>query len=430
MKASNLPGTITLLGFLVATLIGAFYRLHYQGAALTEIGFFFLLSISLCIFSFRRESTHQFARSSLFIFLVTLLVWTAFSTIIHASFSAVLQATIYFSFITFALTRLSLPTHHIKASIIILLAVITIQLFVDITLPNRSLSNPLDYYSGTFIMANNKARFLAYVLPLAILIAANENKTSMKVFGVVAAACGLVSFYIGYSHASYAFAAVAILLAVLFKRLYVGIAALLIVLSLLYFAVQIALTSTRLTTEQEALLLFNATRFIDTQYGVAGIYAYGLQKLDDYLYLFGIGLGQFSTRAAQMFSTQISSNIPETMITYGELFKTKAPYGLSSIFVLLIEGGVFALAILAAILRKLSAFNDHLLVRYMAYYVIIMALYSPVFFEFSEFYAYLFSLIVAKSYLRANHFGPYGSKSVTQSSSVAHSTPAFLLARQ
>ncbi|MNF93386.1 hypothetical protein D3C84_760590 [compost metagenome] len=213
---------------------------------------------------------------------------------------------------------------------------------------------------------------------------------------------GGASFYIGYSNISYVFIILSALLAFTFKSYYKGILCAFLGLTLILTSFKLILSLIDLNPTEEALVLYNTTRYIDTELGVAAVYNYGLAKMQDYFYIVGVGLGQFSTRGAQFFHTALNRDIPETMIVYGQLFKASTPYGLSSIFTLLTEGGIAGLIVVYLTIRRIAIHTSGFISRYMAFYIFLMMLYSPVLFEFSELFSYFICLVIAEKYVILN----------------------------
>ncbi|MCA0131295.1 hypothetical protein [Winogradskyella alexanderae] len=268
-----------------------------------------------------------------------------------------------------------------------------LQLFFDLLFP-RDVIDIMDKYSGTFIMANNKSRFLMFVYPYAVFLPKHYypyNNLGKITFLV---AVGF-SIYIGYSNLAIAIFFLSLIIAFLTKNIYV--------VGLFYIFGFMALSSIveyyalRDTNKDYTPLEMNYHRFFHDEHGVEAVYKYGFKKLVESNFI-GVGFGNFSSRSGQIFESEVTENIPKQLIKFWlPLFETKAPYGLSSLYVLIVELGVFALIPIFVLLRWLNSIyhksNYH--IRVMIVFMFLIINYNPTFFEFNECVLYLLTLVIA-----------------------------------
>ncbi|WP_133303039.1 hypothetical protein [Cupriavidus lacunae] len=273
-----------------------------------------------------------------------------------------------------------------------------LQLVFDVLLPQKNRIDPQDWYAGTFLIANNKSRILAFFLVLFSAISVLER----KYFRWVAVAIPVcVSAYLGHSYASYGFVTCALLLSYMFRRPIVGVVSIgLAVICSKIFADWLIQQSFD-NHELSMLLMYNYARYFDPVSGVFALYKYGADALMESGFM-GTGLGSFVSRAANFFSTPLYRGIPETMIVYGEYFKAATPYGLSALFVPIVEQGFLGVAYVMLIIGLLvRAFGSDFWGRFCFFYIIVILLYSPVMLEFSEFFIYVATGVSALRVLRS-----------------------------
>jgi hypothetical protein len=267
-----------------------------------------------------------------------------------------------------------------------------LQLFFDFFFP-KDVIDLKDQFSGTFIMANNKSRFLFLILPLVLYLP--KNKFYWKKYGkTIMIISVLTSSYLGYSS-----------LGIMLFLLSVGLSyfiknskSLLFVFLMVFFTLPIVVKyySDKDTKKEYSKIEMNYHRFFHEEHGVKSVYLYGIEKLKE-SYFLGVGYGNFSSRSGQLFKSEITKNIPKQLIKFWvPLFETKAPYGLSSLFVLIVELGIFAII---PIFILLSWFNKLLLkgnfyLRIMVIYTFFIINYNPTFFEFNEAFIYFFVLLI------------------------------------
>jgi len=271
------------------------------------------------------------------------------------------------------------------------------QLFFDLLFP-RDVFDFMDKYSGTFIMANNKSRFLMFIFPYAFFLPKRYylfNGLGKSVFLI--SVC--YSIYIGYSNLAIGIFFLSLVLAFITKNIYV--------IGVIYVVGVIALSSIvsyyamKDESKDFTPLEMNYHRFFDQEHGVAAVYKYGFEKLKESSFI-GVGFGNFSSRSGQIFESEVTENIPKQLIKFWQpLFETKAPYGLSSLYVLIIELGIFALIPIIILLRWLNSIYSkcpyHL--RVMIVFMFLIINYNPTFFEFNECVLYMLTIIIANKLL-------------------------------
>lgn len=269
-----------------------------------------------------------------------------------------------------------------------------LQLFFDLSFP-RDTIDPLDRYSGTFIMANNKSRFLFFILPYLFFL--NKRKFYFgnlgKLFSIIIIG---YSAYLGYSYLGLLILLISVILAFYIKNIYKLTGAMIILIYMMY-AISLSEYKKREPGKNYTAMQMNYERFFDSEIGVAAVYKYGYEQLKD-TYFIGVGYGNFTSRSGQIFDSEITKNIPKQMIKkWYPLFENKSPYGLSSLFVLFVELGFFSIIPIFILLRWLHSLirQGPYYIRLMVIYLFFMINYNPTFFEFNESILYLLTLIIA-----------------------------------
>nr|WP_158231458.1 hypothetical protein [Gaetbulibacter sp. 4G1] len=244
-------------------------------------------------------------------------------------------------------------------------------------------------------MSNNKSRFLFFMLPLLFFLKKEWFLYSLlgKTFTILAIS---YSAYLGHSNLGIALLLLSLFLAFFFKNIYIVILLMVLSINVLYKISYDSYTSRKRGQDYTSTHI-NYERFFDPKIGVAAIYNYGIEKLNE-SYFIGVGYGNFSSRSGQLFESEITENIPKQMIKkWQPLFDTKAPYGLSSLFVLIVELGVFALIPIFFLLKWLNNFirKGPFYLRAMTIYLFVIMNYNPTFFEYNESILYFLTLIIA-----------------------------------
>ncbi|NKI26852.1 hypothetical protein HCG49_09780 [Arenibacter sp. 6A1] len=269
------------------------------------------------------------------------------------------------------------------------------QLFFDLLFP-REVIDLKDQYSGTFIMANNKSRFLMFILPFAFLLPKNQYYLNFigKFFFLVSV---VISIYIGYSNLAILIFIISLGLALISKNIYTVFIFYIIGIFALGSISKMYLNKEN--SKNYSTLDMNYHRFFHSEHGVAAVYKYGFVKLKE-SYFLGVGLGNFTSRSGQIFNSEITANIPKQRIKFwAPLFDTKAPYGLSSLYVLFIELGIFSLIPISILFKwfnkllKTANFN----IRVMTIFLFLIINYNPTFFEFNESLLYFLTLVVVSN---------------------------------
>lgn len=348
---------------------------------------FSLFFIALLLFSYKKRFNLSFVNFVLLA--LTILVIGVFRNQFFLNLLQLILVASNFIFIFF-----SEKLNHINLRRLISLILIFsfLQLFFDFFFP-RDVIDIKDTYSGTFVMANNKSRFLMFILPYALFLSKKNylyNGLGKLIFLVVIT----YSIYIGYSNLAFALFFLSVIIAYLTRSiLIVG----------LYYIVGIFVLS--MVVEYYALkdkskiytpIEMNYHRFFHDEHGVKAVYLYGFQQLKE-SYFIGVGFGNFTSRSGQIFESEVTENIPKQLIKFWmPLFETKAPYGLSSLFVLIVELGVLALIPIFILLRWLNSIYKkgpyHL--RVMVVFMFLIINYNPTFFEFNECVLYLLTIII------------------------------------
>jgi hypothetical protein len=267
-----------------------------------------------------------------------------------------------------------------------------LQLFFDLFFP-KDVIDFMDTYSGSFIMANNKSRFLMFIYPYALFLPKRYyiySGIGKTVFLVVVA----YSIYIGYSNLAIAIFFLSIVIAFAIRNIYV--VGLLYIVGLFILSSIVEYYALKDTNKRYTPLEMNYHRFFHKEHGVAAVYKYGFEKLKESNFI-GVGFGNFSSRSGQIFDSEVTENIPKQLIKFWQpLFETKAPYGLSSLFVLIVELGFFALIPIFILLRWLNTIyqKSPYYLRVMVVFMFFIINYNPTFFEFNECVLYLLTIII------------------------------------
>jgi len=394
--------TILLATFFISCFFGLLAKISYNLSVVVEFIICFFLSFFVFYsLNFLEASNESITRTRYNLALFTLTVWLAVSILLFDAKSAVVQYLIYLAFLLPVLYKYKLSDRQAVFFVYVLIAVVALQLPFDLLFPNTHLDDPLDWYSGTFVMANNKSRFLGFVIPFLLSVTFRY-----KIFAgfhrallFLTLICASISFFIGFSNISYIFIMASLILAASKRFCFVAI---FLIVSFISFPVlvQVILDSVNFTNFQKNIIEYNFARYLDPGHGVLAVYNYGASVLNEMLYFFGTGLGQFSTRAAQMWSTEVNAGIPEVMVTYGTLSKASSPYGLSSFYVWIVEGGWFGLFLALIVLSHFGSYYKDFWTRYLVVYLLLVLLYSPVISEFSEFIVYFFVIVLSERFHR------------------------------
>ncbi|SEP82122.1 hypothetical protein SAMN05421824_0406 [Hyunsoonleella jejuensis] len=267
------------------------------------------------------------------------------------------------------------------------------QLFFDLFFPKDSI-DPLDRYSGTFVMANNKSRFLFFLLPYLFFLGKKNFYYGIigKFFTISVI---IFSAYLGFSNLGVLILLMSFVLGYIVKNIYKLSAIMFVIIYVIYTISFMAYEKRRPGTEYTAIQM-NYERFFDTEIGVSAVYKYGYEQLKE-TYFLGVGYGNFTSRSGQIFDSEITENIPKQMIKkWQPLFENKSPYGLSSLFVLIVELGFFSMIPIFILLRWLHSIikKAPFYLRVMVIYLFFIINYNPTFFEFNESILYLLTLIV------------------------------------
>lgn len=267
------------------------------------------------------------------------------------------------------------------------------QLFFDLFFPKATI-DPLDRYSGTFIMANNKSRFLFFLLPYLFFL--NRKKFYLGMLGKLFTLLTIaLSAYLGYSNLGILILILSIALGYKVKNIY-SLTAIMFLFIYVIYIFSLNAYKSREPGKEYTTVQMNYERFFHSEVGVAAVYKYGFEELKK-TYFLGVGYGNFSSRSGQLFNSEITENIPKQMIKkWHPLFENKSPYGLSSLFVLIVELGFFSIIPIFILLRWLHSVikKAPFFLRVMVIYLFFIINYNPTFFEFNESILYLLTLII------------------------------------
>lgn len=325
-------------------------------------------------------------------FLLLVMTIMAIGIIRNQFFLNLLQLILVASNFLFIFFAHKLETKNLNRILGLILFFCFFQFLFDISFP-KDVIDLKDRYSGTFVMANNKSRFLMFIFPLAFLLPSNRYYLGSmgKFFFLVVVS---VSIYLGHSMLAVLIFCVSVLFAMFVRSIYH-----VLIIYLLGVVVLVNVTKSYLESTNSKpypSIEMNYHRFFHNEHGVAAVYEYGLEKLRD-SYFLGVGFGNFSSRSGQIFNSEITQSIPRQRIKFWEpLFDTKAPYGLSSLYVLIVELGILSLFPIMFLLRwfdKLIKKGDFK-IRFMAIFLFLIINYNPTFFEFNESLLYFLTLLV------------------------------------
>jgi hypothetical protein len=349
---------------------------------------FSLLFIGILLFAYKIK-----VKPNLAVFIVLSLTILAIGIVRNQFFLNLLQLILICSNFIFIFFQDKLNQKGIRNLSTIILLFCFAQLFFDLLFP-RDVIDLMDRYSGTFIMANNKSRFLMFALPFALFLPNKYFAYSIlgKMFFLLSVGA---SIYLGHSNLAIAVFGVSVILAFITNNIYT--VAIFYIVGLLALSSIVTYYVDQDTDRNYSPLEMNYHRFLHKEHGVAAVYSYGFERLKDTRFT-GVGLGNFSSRSGQIFDSEVTKNIPKQLIKFWmPLFETKAPYGLSSLYVLIVELGIFALIPIFILLRWLNSIykNGKYHIRVMIVFLFMIINYNPTFFEFNECFLYLLTLIIA-----------------------------------
>lgn len=309
---------------------------------------------------------------------------------IDGQYSFLIEFMVWLSFFGFLFVEEEILVRNAKLLIGIILILSSLQILFDFSFPVANADNVLDKYAGTFVMANNKSRFLIYIL-LFLFSVKYPIKKWIKILLIIPITASMI---LGNSVFGMLFMIVSIFMAIFVRRFFIFLLIVFVsgVLSFNYIIKHY---------QDNDVLLVNYNRYLDPEHGVYGVYEYGLEQLKETDYL-GVGFGNFSSRAGQFVNNKVTLGIPNTMILFNQdLFTTKSPYGLSALFALFVEMGIFSLPVIYFLIRTLWTFKHESFWGYFSFYYLFFVInYNPSFFEFSEGGLYVLTYILTNAYLK------------------------------
>lgn len=363
----------------------------------TQLGFS-ILFIALLFYLYKKKADPKMV--SIILLALTILILGVFR---NQFFINLFQLILVCSNFIFIYYKDKLGKEVCDSLIVLVILFCALQLFFDLFFPKNTI-DPLDSYSGTFIMANNKSRFLYFMLPYILF--SNKN---IYVYGwlgkIITVILILYSAYLGHSNMGILILIFSLILAIAVKNIYKLV---IIILALTYMIYTISEHSyeNRALNSGYTAMQMNYERFFDSEIGVAAVYKYGVIQLKE-SYFLGVGYGNFSSRSGQFFNSEITENIPKQMIKkWQPLFDNKSPYGLSSLFVLVVELGIFSIIPIIILFKWLNEIikKGRYYLRVMVIFLFVMINYNPTFFEFNESILYLLTLtLLYKSALDERH---------------------------
>lgn len=347
---------------------------------------FSVLFIALLVYLYKKKAGPKMV--SIILLSLTILILGVFR---NQFFINLFQLILVCSNFIFIYYKDKLDKEVCDSLIVLVILFCALQLFFDLVFPKETI-DPLDRYSGTFIMANNKSRFLYFMLPY--LIFSNKNIYVFRRLGkIITILLILYSAYLGHSNMGILILILSLMLAIIVKNIY-KLTIIILALTYLIYNVSENAYSNRSPNSSYTAVEMNYERFFDSEIGVAAVYKYGVTQLKE-SYFLGVGYGNFSSRAGQFFNSEITENIPKQMIKkWQPLFDNKSPYGLSSLFVLIVELGVFSIIPIIILFRWLNVIikEGRYYLRVMVIFLFVIINYNPTFFEFNESILYLLTL--------------------------------------
>jgi len=254
------------------------------------------------------------------------------------------------------------------------------QIFFDIFFPNPEYSD-LDKYAGTFNTGNDKSRYL-YLIFFSVFFLGKDViniKPGYTIIRFFISIPILISAFIGFSNLGLLMFLSSISLALITRRIWVFL-----LIHIIGFAILSRFMYNSELVHTNIYLSGIYHRYFDFEHGIVALYNYGMELLQETYYL-GVGLGNWVTRAGQLYGTEYVLNSPPTMQIRGVLFESSySPPSLSAFFLMLVEMGIWGLWIVIGIvvlLRKKLGNSYYGFVSFI--FVFYMINYYPMYFEFN-----------------------------------------------
>lgn len=299
--------------------------------------------------------------------------------------TGIMQYVLYIAYLAplLIVSRVSAGTAFKIWLIMILLGVV--QLPFDLLFP-RSDVDPIDSYTGTFVLANNKSRYLFMLAIAAIFLFRYINKR-YRIVMLISVMSMLCSLVLGYSLFVYLFGFASIILGKFYDRR--GFA---LILSILTIAV---ISFVFIAYAELPIVYFTFNRYIDVDHGVFAVVKYALGLLSN-SYFMGTGLGEFVSRSSQSLGGLYVDTIPRTMITFGTIYEnTVAPGGLPSYISIITEAGVFGvIASILIIYYLYSCCYSSYLGFSLFIFIFLLSMYMPMFFEGPDGAIFVYAYVI------------------------------------
>lgn len=394
-----------ILIFAALSLFGFFARFIPKANNLVDIlmvgvSLFVILTVLKCDRYIRKDQA----------LLVTIIVFFTLSLvvslIINLRINAIIQYILYIVYLTPLLLLRNISAEDAyKIFLPLLLLIGIIQLPFDLLFPRVGL-DIRDAYSGTFSIANDKSRYLFISIIGAVFVYRFKNRLLNLTVLPLTVIAMLVSFKLGDSVFAYLFSILALLLGLCHRKKWLVLAiSLSLALSVVYIFHEY---------EDEPFIIFTYNRFFDSDHGAYAIVHFAFKQLEETFFL-GTGLGEFATRTSQTMDGLFLKSIPRTMITYGEIYeKSVAPAGLPSYILIIAESGIIGMIISGLLIYHLytSAHPSFLGFTFLIY-ILILAIFSPAFYEGPDGAIFLYSYFVINKAL--NHVAPHQLYDIGQS---------------
>lgn len=265
------------------------------------------------------------------------------------------------------------------------------QFVVDMYLMKNlsMLQYTLDVFHGTFQSANQKSRYLLIIILIIIsLIGRGIFKKNILTFTILIFVA--ISYVIGFSEITYLFLFLSTLFTIftflildLMKKFIVPLNVKLLVLVFgLIVSCIIYFRFINIPNFKSAYLIASE-RFLSTETGVFAVILYTFNKLFE-SNLLGTGFGTFMSRIGTSSVSSVLDNAPGVQVVYGYLSVNTTIDGYSSLFNILMEGGVIGLTcfiILLYFIFNIKKASISIFYIFIVFYFIFNVLYVPYFFD-------------------------------------------------
>jgi hypothetical protein len=403
-KASKYISALMLA--LMATY-GFFTR--YLGA-MSNIVDLVMIAVSLVVVVYLVRNMQSISVLHGDVLLISLLLSMALvlSVLLHPKLNALVQYVLLMAYLVPLILIDCISTEVAYRYFLKLLAVIAvIQFPFDLLFPRLELAHE-DAYSGTFLIANDKSRYL-FLLLLASSLFIKRYKHASKLVMLIPVPFVVVSFFWGDSLFTYAFGALSVLVGLTHKKKYLGV--------FIFFAGASAVAALVIRFAELPVIYIQYNRYLDLDHGVLAAIVYAVKTLISTGFL-GTGLGEFASRTSQSLGGTYLSSIPRAMVNFGEIAdKNVATGGFPWYLSLIAETGILGMLVSMLLIRYLYRRSHKSAVGYMLFiYVLLLSFYSPIFFEKPDGILFLYSYLLLS---KALHYHDETLATVTSSGGAA-----------